>query len=188
MDASNVLIVEDEPELAEAYAVWVGGDYTTETVYNGEDALNEVGEDTDIVFLDRGLPDKSGDEVLAEIRERGHDCWVVIVTGNDPNPEFSSYDFDAFLSKPVDREEVETVLETIETRSEYHEVVREYTAVQTRLDVLYDSIDDDRKTESEFYQDLIEREERLEERMDELEGEFEEDPPEIDAVTSGIST
>ena len=64
VDDLNVLVVDDESGLADLYAVWLGDDHEVETAYSGQGALEEVTDDTDIVFLDRRMPQMSGDEVL----------------------------------------------------------------------------------------------------------------------------
>ena len=76
------------------------------TAYGGEEALEKADEDVDLVFLDRQMPDMSGDDVLERVRERGLDCRVVMVTAVDPDFDIVEMPFDDYLTKPVMRDDV----------------------------------------------------------------------------------
>jgi len=82
----------------------VGADHEVRTAYSGEEALEKVDEDVDIVLLDRllpDLPDLPGDEVLERVRERGLDCRVVMVTAVDPDFDIVELPVDEYIHKPV---------------------------------------------------------------------------------------
>ncbi|MFC6826493.1 response regulator [Halopelagius fulvigenes] len=114
-DRPTVLVVEDEETVVEAYALWLSDTADVRTATDGEEALELVDDDVDAVLLDRRMPDLSGDETLAKIRERGYDCRVAMVTAVDPGVEATEGSFDAYLTKPVTREEiVDTVTELLE--------------------------------------------------------------------------
>ena len=70
----TILVVDDERQLADLYATWVGDDYAVRTAYDGQSALEQADEAVDVVLLDRHMPDLTGDEVLGRIRDRGLDC------------------------------------------------------------------------------------------------------------------
>ena len=62
----------------------------------------------DVVFLDLGLPDGDGYEVLKELREmpKLQEIPIVAVTARDPSTEMSKAEaagFDGFLGKPLNR-------------------------------------------------------------------------------------
>ena len=80
-----VLVVEDEPDLADLYATWLKIDYSVRTAYGGEEAVEQLDDEIDVVLLDRRMPGLSGDEVLTKIRERGIDCYVSMVTAVEPD-------------------------------------------------------------------------------------------------------
>ncbi|MEM9398630.1 MAG: two-component system response regulator CreB [Verrucomicrobiota bacterium] len=75
MPKRKILIVEDEPPIAEniAYALQTDG-FDTTWCTTGEDALGKIkSESFDLVVLDVGLPDQSGFEVCQHIRSLGTD-------------------------------------------------------------------------------------------------------------------
>ncbi|MFE0426228.1 response regulator, partial [Streptomyces sp. NPDC058953] len=60
----RVLVVEDEPRLADAIAEWLRDEtHAVDVVHDGAAALERVGvNDYDVVVLDRDLPVVHGDE------------------------------------------------------------------------------------------------------------------------------
>ena len=81
----GVLVVEDEPLLAEAHATFVGrveGFACVGTAADGLTALRLLDErPVDLVLLDVGLPGMSGLEVLRAVRARALPVDVLMVTG-----------------------------------------------------------------------------------------------------------
>ncbi|TKX52052.1 response regulator, partial [Halorubrum sp. SS7] len=58
-----VLVVEDEPDLADLYAAWLGDEYRVRTAYGGREALDQLDEtddEVDAILLDRRMPGLSG--------------------------------------------------------------------------------------------------------------------------------
>ena len=79
----KVLIVEDERRIAAFLAKGLRRQgYEVECAYTGREALAAAGEEdgVDLVMLDLGLPDIDGLEVLRELRERGSDVPVIVLT------------------------------------------------------------------------------------------------------------
>ncbi len=111
----QVLMVDDEKEVADAYALRLRDVGTVAVAYSGAEALEYVeaaDEPTpDIVLLDRHMPGLSGDEVLTNIREQPLRTRVVMVTAIDPELDILDLPFDDYLCKPVDRADVHTVVE-----------------------------------------------------------------------------
>ena len=107
---TNVLLVDDEPELLDIYEMWFEEQYATRTAHSGQQALEKFGEDVDVVLLDRRMPGMSGDDVLEQLREDGHDCPVVMVTAVEPDQGIVELPFDEYVVKPADRDDlIETV-------------------------------------------------------------------------------
>ncbi|WP_254524694.1 response regulator transcription factor [Natrinema caseinilyticum] len=94
----TVLVVDDERELADLYAMWVGEDYEVVTAYDGRSAIERVNDSIDAVLLDRHMPDITGDRVLEEIRAAGYDCWVIMVTAVDPGLDIVELDIDDYVT------------------------------------------------------------------------------------------
>ena len=107
----KVLIVDDEREVADAYALRLNGLADVETVYDGEKALEYIeAEPVDVLLLDRHMPGLSGDEVLAQLSERDFDCRIIMVTAIDPGFDVLDMPFDDYLCKPLDREDIRTAV------------------------------------------------------------------------------
>lgn len=87
----QVLVVEDAPDIAAlvAYHLTRGG-YGVRTVANGADALDSIRSDPpDLVVLDLMLPERSGYDVLAEVRQSADitDVPVVVLTARRDEPD-----------------------------------------------------------------------------------------------------
>jgi len=132
----SILIVEDEPDVAETYRIWLDADYDVTVVDDGDDALAAVDEDVDVVLLDRMLPGTSGGGILEEIRSRGIDCRVAMVTAVDPDFDVVEMGFDEYVSKPPDREELVETIELLLERASADDALQEYYSLVARRSAL----------------------------------------------------
>ena len=160
-DGQTILVADDEPEIADLYATWLRRNHEVRTAYGGPEAIEQLDESVDIVFLDRRMPRMTGDEVLSEIRKRVLNCRVVLMTAVDPDFDIIDIDFDEYLTKPVMRDDIEDVIERLEARPAGDETVRRYHAFLSKKEVL-----EAEKTRSELehsndYQQLVDRVETL---------------------------
>ena len=103
---ATVLVVEDEPNLLNLFEVWLAEDYRIRTATGGAEALNRLDDRVDVLILDRRMPDLSGDELLAELREADCSYPVALVSAAEPDFDLLDLSFDAHLSKPVSRGEL----------------------------------------------------------------------------------
>ena len=80
----NILIVDDEPEVAEVLAKSLSRQgHRTSTVNSGQDALAKIEDSAiDAMFLDVSMPGMNGLEVLAEVKRRRPALAVVVITGH----------------------------------------------------------------------------------------------------------
>lgn len=78
----RVLVVEDEPMLADAIAEWLRSEaHAVDVAYDGAAALDRTGvNDYDVVVLDRDLPVVHGDEVCRDLVEHGGSVRVLMLT------------------------------------------------------------------------------------------------------------
>ena len=166
-DATSVLVVEDDAELAGLYASWTPPEWCVETVPTGEDAVPAVDDATDVVVLDRRLPGRSGDEVLTRLRDAGYDCQVVIVTAVDPDFDVVEMRFDDYLVKPVDRDDVRDTVSDLLSIATYADDVQEYFALAKKRATVEGSTPTRDLAADDRYQDLVERTEALKARVDE---------------------
>jgi DNA-binding response OmpR family regulator len=132
----GVLIAEDESDLAHLYAAWLSEDYDVRVANGGKTALEQIDETIDVVLLDRRMPDLSGDEVLEEIRNRGFDCRVAMVSAVAPEHDIIEMGFNDYLVKPVRRDEFVELLDRLIWRSQHSEDVREFLALASKKAVL----------------------------------------------------
>lgn len=170
-----VLVVEDEPDLADLYAAWLGGEYDVRTAYGGQEALEELDDDVDVILLDRRMPGLSGDEVLDEVRDRGIDARVAMVTAVEPDFDIVEMGFDDYLVKPVTRESLLETVEGLYTRSAYDSRVQEFFAVSSKMAVLEAEKGRAALEDSEEYGTLERRAAALREELDEDVTAFDDD-------------
>ena len=131
-----VLVVDDERAVADAFANHLRKRYTVRTAYTGEAALEAADASVDAVVLDRRLPDRHGDDVLATLRDRGFEGPVVMTTAVDPDLNILEIDFDDYLVKPV---KGSTLRETIARHLEAADRgprLAEFVALAAKLAVL----------------------------------------------------
>jgi DNA-binding response OmpR family regulator len=168
----SVLVVEDEPDLADLYAEWLKTEYDVRTAYGGRAALDGLGDEVDIVLLDRRMPDLSGDEVLDAIRERGIDCRVAMVTAVEPDFDIVAMGFDDYLVKPVSREELQETVSNLVVRNEYDEGMQELFSLASKKALLESEKGSATLDEQEEYEDLTERLAELRADLDQKLGEL----------------
>jgi DNA-binding response OmpR family regulator len=108
---SRILIVEDEPRLANFLERGLGANgYATKVVEDGEAAVRLADDrDFDLVILDLGLPDLDGIDVLRRLRGRGEKVPVIILSArDDPIDKVAGLDAgsDDYVTKPFSLEEL----------------------------------------------------------------------------------
>ena len=115
----SVLVVEDEPELRELLHVALEGDgYAVTMVGNGREALTQLRStaDTCMILLDLELPVMNGRTFRAvQLRDRSL-AWIPVVVlsgGVDSAREAREIGARAFVRKPVDVDELRTVLRRV---------------------------------------------------------------------------
>ena len=164
----NALIVDDEKEVADAYALRLRGRCDVQTVYDGAAALETVATgEFDIVLLDRHMPGMSGDDVLAELDDRAFDGRVIMVTAIDPGFDVLDMPFDDYLCKPVEREDVRAAVDQQCTTLGY-ELLGEYFSLEAKCRVIEAELAADRLEDHEDYQSATERAHALQQRVNRL--------------------
>ncbi|NHN49645.1 response regulator [Halostella sp. JP-L12] len=167
-----VLIVEDEPDLANLYASWLRDHCTVRTAYDGTQALDAIDEDVDAVLLDRRMPGVSGDRVLDTIRERDLECRVAMVTAVEPDFDIIEMGFDDYVVKPVARGDLLDTVDQLLLRSTYDEQIQEFFALASKKAVLDSEKSEAELRASEEYARLEDRLAVLREQIDDTLGEL----------------
>ena len=108
-----ILIVEDNPDLADVFRSALEDEYTVRVADTGEQALTELYNDIDIVLLDRELEDWSGEELLNVIENRRLDCGIIMTTSEQPDFDIVNLNIDKLLQKPIYLEDLREAIEEL---------------------------------------------------------------------------
>jgi len=180
-DAPVVLIVEDEPDVAETYERWLQ-DYDVRRVETGDAALAQIDETIDVVLLDRMLPGMSGADVLEEIRTREIDCRVAIVTAVDPGFDIIEMGFDEYVTKPPEREQLRETVERLLHRATLDGELQEYYSLVARRAALESEFTESQLESNDEYAELVERIESHRAEVDDSMGDMASDSEFVGAV------
>jgi DNA-binding response OmpR family regulator len=165
-EAATVLVVDDERDLADLYAAWLSQEYDVRTAYGGQEALDALDEDVDVALIDRLMPQVSGDEVLEHIREAEYDCRVSMVTAVEPDFDIIEMGFDEYIVKPIRREDLVDIVESLLSRSTYDSQLQEFFSLASKRAALQSQKSQHELENSEAYSDLTERVETLRTDLD----------------------
>lgn len=164
-DGLSVLIVDDEKEVADAYALRLRDFCDVQTAYGGEEALSLVdSEPVDIILLDRHMPGLSGDDVLEKLDEREFYGRVLMVTAIDPGIDVFDLPFDDYLCKPVDREDLYVAIEQQRTILAY-ETLGEYCSVESKRSVVESELSEEKLEDHPEHSEIAEHAQILKERV-----------------------
>lgn len=164
---ATVLVVDDERELVDLYATWLRDAYDVRTADGGAEALATL-ESTavDVALIDRLMPRMTGSELLKNIREKGYDCRVSIVTAIEPDFDIIEMGIDEYLIKPVGREDVREVVDRLVTRSAYDEQLQEFFALASKRAALEAEKSRTELRASDAYTELTVEFDRLKARLE----------------------
>lgn len=150
-DRSNVLVVDDDPLLADLLAEWVREKWNCTVINGGAEALDVLDDRFDVVLLDRQMPDVPGEEVLAAIRERDLQVQVMMVSGVEPGFDLVELAIDDYLRKPVQRPALQAKIEGLLLRRTYHAGVERFFTCVAKLDALESALSRGTLLEDERY-------------------------------------
>jgi CheY-like chemotaxis protein len=176
----TVLMIDDEKEVADAYALRLEDVADVTVAYSGGEAIStlEDGLTPDVVLIDRHMPGKSGDEVLEDVREMDLRTRAIMVTAIDPNLGILDLPFDDYLSKPVEREDLRTAVDQ-QCQVLAYELLGEYFQRESTRAVVEAELPDERLQDHDEFVELEERTAEVAERVrgllpeaDELLGTF----------------
>jgi DNA-binding response OmpR family regulator len=166
---TNVLIVEDEEDVADTFRRWLEDDYAVSIALSGSEAIETLeNEDIDAVLLDRLMPGMSGDEVLEKIEQEGYGCRVAMVTAVEPDFDIVEMGFDEYITKPSSPGELRKTVEVLLERRKRSRQLQEYASLRVKQAALDTEKSEEELTESEQYHSLVSRIEELEESLEDL--------------------
>jgi len=171
---ATVLVVDDEAEVADVYALRLRNQYETETAYGGAAALDRLDEDIDVVLLDRRMPDVGGDEVLEQIRERDISTRVIMITAVDPDFDIIDMAFDDYLCKPVEKADLVAAIDQQLAARRYDDRLAEYLEVTSKLALLKGEKTAQTLDGNDGVESLEQRADTLQAEMDDALSDFED--------------
>jgi CheY-like chemotaxis protein/HPt (histidine-containing phosphotransfer) domain-containing protein len=116
MPYGNVLVVDDmEPNIYVAVRLMKPYGLKIDTAMSGREAIDKIkgGKVYDVVFMDHMMPGMNGMETTKHLREWGYTTPIVALTANaavGQEQVFLQNGFDAFISKPIDIRQLNSVL------------------------------------------------------------------------------
>lgn len=174
-EPATVLVVDDEPDVADAYAAQLNGEYIVSTAYGGQEALDKIDDAVDVVLLDRRMPGISGDEVLNKIRDRELSIRVAMVTAVDPDFDIIEMPFDDYVIKPVSRDDLFETIDRLLTCSEYEQRLRRYYALTAKHATLMANKPESELADSQQFQELEAEMKEMRSSLDETVSGFNDD-------------
>ena len=174
-EPATVLVVDDERDVADAYAAQLEEEFLVVTAYGGQEALDRIDASVDVVLLDRRMPDLSGDEVLERIQKRGLDVRVAMVTAVDPGFDIIEMPFDEYVIKPVSRADLIETVERLLTTSEYERQLRRYYALTAKQATLQANKPESELADNEAFQELEAEIDQLSDQLEETITNFTDD-------------
>ncbi|MDY6817898.1 MAG: response regulator [Halobacteriales archaeon] len=160
---TTVLVVDDEEDLADLYSVALASKYDVRTATSGTEALEKLDETVEVVLLDRRMPGMTGDAVLAELRDRGFECQVAMLTAVEPDGSIIEMPFDDYRVKPVDESELLSLVDILLKRTTFDEQSQEFFRVASKKAALDMAGNDD----TDEYEQLVDRMETLRNELEE---------------------
>jgi len=173
-ESATVLVVDDEPDVADAYAAQLQAEYDVTTAYGGQAAIDALDDSIDVVLLDRRMPGVSGDDVLDHIREEDLDCRVAMVTAVDPDFDIIGMPFDDYVIKPVSRDDLFETIDRLLTIGDYQSKLQEFYALSATHATLLSNKPDSELADNEEFGELTERMTELKSELDEQVAGFED--------------
>ena len=120
MNKFQILVVEDDSPIRNLMATTLKThDYKYLLAQNGEEAIIQAStHDPDVVFLDLGLPDMDGVEIIKKIREWSNMPIIVISARSEDEDKIEALDAgaDDYLTKPFSVEELLARLRVMQRR------------------------------------------------------------------------
>jgi two-component system copper resistance phosphate regulon response regulator CusR len=117
----KILIIEDSPLLAGSIKEQLSKQYVVDVVHTGEEGLYQArSTDYSLMLLDLGLPDINGYEVCQELRGRGVETPILVLSGDrntNSRVRLLECGADDYVTKPFDSDELQARVGALLRRS-----------------------------------------------------------------------
>lgn len=100
-----VLIVEDDPQVAELYSDWLTDDYSVRIAHSVAEAYSLSQGHVDAVMLDRRLGTTPVADVVGPLRESEGKPSVALLTAVEPDVDIIDLDIHEYITKPIKKHE-----------------------------------------------------------------------------------
>ena len=136
MPYGNVLIVDDmETNLYVTQGLLTPYSLKIETAISGFEAIKKIksGNTYDVIFMDHMMPQMDGIETTQKLRTMGYKSTIVALTANalvGNDKMFAQKGFDDFISKPIDLQQLNAVLNKF-VRDRHLEEAKKYAPEAT---------------------------------------------------------
>jgi DNA-binding response OmpR family regulator len=165
-EEATVLLVDDDPDLVTLYETFLEGAYDVRTATGGSEALATVDDTVDVALLDRRMPEMTGDELLREIRNRGFDIRVAMLTAVDPDADIVDMSFDDYKVKPVVKSDLIGMVEVLLERAEYDDQSQRLFRLASKKAALEVADNDDTAEYERLTEQLREHREEIDATLD----------------------
>lgn len=138
MNKAEILIIDDEPQIRKLLKIALeSNDYKVQLATSGKEGLMmAANHPPELVILDLGLPDKSGHEVLKELKAWYNKPVIILSVQNNENSIIKALDNGAsdYLSKPF---------RTGELLARIRSSIKRSTAANIEAPLIYDDLEID---------------------------------------------
>jgi len=116
----KILVVEDNPRLAERIGYHLAKQYTVDIAETGQEALDKASLiKYSVIVLDLGLPDIPGISVCQGLRQKQNDIPILVLTGTNvmmTRVELLDAGADDYMTKPFDINELRARISALSRR------------------------------------------------------------------------
>lgn len=134
----RILIVEDKKDMAATLADGLKDVFIVENAYTGKEAIEMVkNAEYDLIILDLGLPDTTGDRICQAVRTAGIVTPILILTGQfEVQDKVTALDAgaDDYLTKPFNFAELQARIRALLRRNPHSITPEKLTAQDVILD------------------------------------------------------
>jgi len=164
----RILVVDDTDGCRELYSLWLENEkHSVETATDGNQALELLSEDFDLVVLDRDMPGPRGLTVAEEIANRKFDCHVVMASSQPADFDIVEKPIDDYLEKPVTRTDLLSTVEKYRAQESYQEALEEFFTLTSKLAAIESKLTREQLAKSTEYEKLQQEVRRKRAKVDE---------------------
>lgn len=123
----KILAVDDDLDIHKLLNVYLRSTYSVQSALNGQDALKLLAEDPgnlpDLILLDMEMPEMNGRDFKKKLDQSPllKDIPVIYLSANNRYKDEVDLDLDfAFLNKPIEKEDLLSVLDSFFRLSDSH--------------------------------------------------------------------